>query len=324
MYKILAIYEKDADYSGHLAAYIKSKVPGLFHIRLFTREEALKDYLKEEKPDILLWGEEGEGEGVTASECGCLVALSETPLPKKGHPGAVIYKYQPGEAILKELKKLLPRDTLDGLDKEMGQGEVFTVFSLGCEKERQGFSLTLLREKRGGKPSVYFTLEAFPLLEELRTGSNEKGLSEFIYYLKQNPGTLQKRLEEFVHPGDNFFYLKGAAFGTDIFELTAEDMENWLRLFCRPEYGTLIFDTEIFSPAILKLFQSSNCIYILTEEGSFGEARLKNFLCQLRWAGYEELTERMVHIRIGEKDKQKYGDSLLVGLGGTCEKTGNY
>lgn len=313
MYRTLAIYDRDEEYSLHLTEYIKNKAPGLFLIQRFTREEALRESLKEEAADILLWGEEIPEEGFRLTGQKNLVILSDILIQGEKLPGPVIYKYQPGEIILKELKKLIPQEAIN-IGEQMGNADIITIFSLGCRKEQQGFALSLLRERSNRGKSIYFNLEAFPIAKELRAEDGEKGLSEFIYYLKQNPAILQKKFTEFIHTKGNITYVKGVDFGTDIFELTAEDMESWLQILSVTEYKTLIFNAEAFTPALLKLLQRSSTIYLLTEAGTFSEEQLNSFLLRLKWAGYVELAEKMVQIPMNEENQRIYEQSLLLGL----------
>jgi hypothetical protein len=300
LFKTLAIYDKDGEYAVHLSEYIKSKARGFFQIRLFTNEDALKEFLKDESADILLWGEETENITLSINNYRCLVILTQTPdsiIP----PGCTaIYKYQPGEAILNGLKELLPEDP-GGLRKGEGGKVLITVFSLNNAHFSKGYSLKMWKEKAQINKTLFFMLDPFNGVKELEIRENESGLSEFIYYLKQNTQSLNKKFINLIQTEGELHYIKGTAFGTDLYEITPEDMENWLQLIYQSEYDTIIFDTGVFSPAIIKLFKASTKIYLSAEEGSYGEEQLNSFLSQLKWAGYEDVLSQISVVRIGKE-----------------------
>ncbi|WOO34520.1 hypothetical protein R2R35_11910 [Anaerocolumna sp. AGMB13020] len=301
MFKTLAIYDKDGEYASHLSEYIKSKARGIFQIRLFTEEDALKEYLKNEAADILLWGEEAEEIDLSINNYSCLVILTQAPdsiIP----PGCctAIYKYQPGERILNGLKELLPEESGE-LRKREGKKELITVFSLNNAHFSRGFSLDLWKEKARLKNTLFFMLEPFNGVKGLEIRENESGLSEFIYYLKQNTQSMNKKLINLIQKKGELHFMKGAAFGTDLYEITPEDMENWLQLIYQSEYDTVLFETVIFSPAIIKLLKASTKIYVSAEEGEYGEGQLNSFLSQLKWAGYEDVLTQISVVRIGKE-----------------------
>lgn len=300
MFKTLAIYDKDGEYAVHLSEYIKSKARGFFQIRLFTEENALKEFLKEEAADILLWGEGSENIDLSIGNYRCLVILTQTPdsiIP----PGCTsIYKYQPGEAILKGLKELLPEESGD-LRKREDKKELITVFSLNNAHFSRGFGLDLWKEKARLKNTLFFMLDPFNGVKGLEIRENESGLSEFIYYLKQNTQSMNKKLLNLIQKKGELHFMKGAAFGADLYEITPEDMENWLQLIYQSEYDTIIFETGIFSPAVIKLLKDSTKIYLSAEEGGYGEEQLNSFLSQLKWAGYEDVLTQISVVRIGKE-----------------------
>ena len=52
MYRTLAIYDKDTEYLKHLADYIKVRAPILFRVNLFTKEDALKEFMGPHKSNL--------------------------------------------------------------------------------------------------------------------------------------------------------------------------------------------------------------------------------------------------------------------------------
>lgn len=314
MYKKLAIYDRDMEYLRHLAEYLKSKAPGLFQIKLFTKEEALKEFLQGEMADILLLTEEMPEAKEMAVYCGHLVLLTQAPMTEKKPSVHTIYKYQPGEAILKELRELLPQDAVRNTGRDTLEKEVISVISLNPGKLSQGFSLSLWNEKCKEKKTLFITLLAYPFLEELRIQEGETGLSEFIYYLKQNSPGLLRKGKEYVSVKESFEYMKGVSFGADLYELTAEDVNNWFTLLSQWEYDTVLFDIGIFTQASIRVLQESSVIYLISEEDRLSEEQLANFFLQLKWAGYEAVTEKTVIIRAGREKAGMYEERLLKGL----------
>ncbi|SHL09601.1 hypothetical protein SAMN02745136_04072 [Anaerocolumna jejuensis DSM 15929] len=314
MYKTLAIFDKDAEYLRHLADYLKTKAPGLFQVKLFTKEEALKEFLKEEGVDILLLAEETPEADSMAAYCIHLILLVQTPEQEKKLSPNAIYKYQPGEAILKELRKRLPEDALRNTGQQSFQKEIISILSLNPGKVSQGFSLALWDEKCRENRTLFTTLLAYPLLKELRIQEGETGLSELIYYLKQNSSGLPQKLKEYVQRREGFEYIKGVSFGTDLNELTAEDVSSWFSILLQWEYDTVIFEIGTLTQASLKVLAESSVIYLVSEEDRLWEEQLKSFLQQLKWAGWEDLLDKIVRVTPDREQITAFEGCLLMGL----------
>ncbi len=317
MYKTLAIFDRDAEYLKHLADYIKAKAPGLFYIKLFTKEEALREFLEGEPVDILLTEEGISKADERKALCRQLVLLTQTTETEAESSLHRIYKYQPGEIILKELKKLLPEDTL-GAVSHISEKEIISIISLDSARLSQSFSLSLWDKQSNNQKTLFTTLQAYPLIKELIVQKDESGLSEFLYYLKQNSPGLSKKLKEHIQRNGKFEYIKAVSFGTDIYELTAEDMINWLKLLPQLEYDTFLFEIGFLNQASIRLLQESKIIYLVSEEDGITNKQTENFLLQLSLAGYEEIVEKIAKIKAGKESISVYEAYFQKGLPGAA------
>ena len=318
MHKTLAIYDSDAEYLKHLAEYIKAKAPGIFYIKLFTKEEALREYLEAEPTDILLIEAGISGIDEIKAYCRQLVLLTLTSESEEITSLHKIYKYQPGESILKELKKLLPEDAINSTVSHLSEKKIISVVSLCSARLCQGFSLSLWDQQSTNQKTLFTTLQAYPLLKELTAQKGESGLSEFLYYLKQKSPGLSKKIKECIQQQGKYEYIKAASFGTDIYEITEEDIINWLNLLSQLEYDIFLFEVGFLNQASIRLLQESSVIYLASEEDDITKNQTENFLQQLSFAGYEDIIERIVKIKADKQGLCIYDEYLKKGLIGTA------
>lgn len=109
----VAMYEQ-GEYMQALAAYFNKKT-FLLECRLFTRWECLVDFLKEQKVDVLLLGQDEVawyilGEEIK-SQVGQRVILSEGDCVAEAGSEPVLFRYQSAEQILEELLQIVSMET---------------------------------------------------------------------------------------------------------------------------------------------------------------------------------------------------------------------
>ncbi len=129
----VAMYEQ-GEYMQALAAYFNKKT-FLLECRLFTRWECLVDFLKEQKVDVLLLGQDEAAwyilDEEVKSQVRQRVILSEGDCVAEAGNEPVLFRYQSAEQILEELLQIVSMDTaisvvdaVESIQEESAEGGV--------------------------------------------------------------------------------------------------------------------------------------------------------------------------------------------------------
>ncbi len=293
---ILAIYDNDTDYANHLMDYIKRKKKKISQVRVFTNHNSLKEYLEHNKINILLLDEKIPPHEVEHENIKNICILSEGSYIREGSTCTVIYKYQSAELIIQEVFSYFAAEIQAGrpLEKTWHKAKLISVFSVRREKGQSMIALSLAASYARNKKTLYINLDIFQAFSEIQKQNTEKGLSEFIYYLKQNHPNLMNKMNELITRFDQFDYIQGVNFGPDLYELTTDDMTLWMNeLRNNNEYEVIIFDVGTFFQATLELFCESNELLLILGDNDWEQSRYHNFKNQLLWVGFEEVLQKI-------------------------------
>ncbi|BCJ92473.1 hypothetical protein acsn021_00420 [Anaerocolumna cellulosilytica] len=304
----IAIYDKDSNYSNLLMDYLKKKYKFLAQSRVFTNLESLKEYLKEGSIHILLLGEEVK-EDIIQENAKYICLLSEGNFLNENEQSdtsryPTIYKFQSAEKILEELFSYFPLDRLQGKPQALIQEkELIGVFSRDTGISLQGFALSLAQEYSKSKKTLYITLSEIQALEELMSGENKSGLSEVIYYLKQNPSNLLQKVNSVIKHMNTLDIIPGAAFGPDVYELSGEDIMLLLDTLNRSDYEVIVIEASSLTLSNLGLLRECSKVFLLEADNCFSEASQEILSKQLTWAGWGDIVDKFQVIRLGAEEQ---------------------
>lgn len=301
----LAIFDNEKEYANHLMGYIKRKKKIVDQLRIFTNPGSIKDFLMHNEIEVLLINETIPLDEVLHNNIKNICILSEGGSLRESGCYPVIYKFQSAEVIMNELFTFYPilSKTGNELINHEKRAKLISIFSLEHESYRQIFSLSLAKEYSKHKPTLYINLNAFKSIAEVVTDSSIKGLSEFIYYLKQNHPNLMQKMNGIITKHEKLNLIQGLSFGPDLYEITPEDMKRWLHeMQTITNYEVIIFDVDTFYQGSLELFHESTSLYIISSETT-DDNKLHNFEEQLLWAGFDDILNKTEIINI-ERDTE--------------------
>jgi hypothetical protein len=289
--------------------YIKRKKKQLSQVRVFTNESCLKEYLVNDRIHVLLLNESIPVENVIHDNIKHICLLSEGNLIRENPVYPVIYKFQSADLVMQELFSYFPFDFYGKhqVIQSTSNVKVISVYSITRDIERMVFAYSLARQYAKGKKTLYINLDPFQALPRQNMQLEEKGLSELIYYLKQNPTNIIAKMNPIIQKDNSLDYIQGVTFGTDLYELTAEDIKLWVQeLIKETEYQVVIFNVGCFFHAILELFLGSNQLLYVTGDSEMEQAKYQNFKNQLSWAGFDVTVSNMKTITLTKEEEERY------------------
>lgn len=306
---ILAIYDKETDYANQLMDYLKRKQKNLSQIRVFTNENSLKEYLEHDRIDVLLLNESIPMENVSHENIKNICVLSEGNYIRENTGYPVIYKFQSAELVMQELFSYFPLKMSDNSPRGMDNPsmKIISIYSIARDTEKMIFALSLAKQYSKTGKTLYINLDVFQAFTEQDISRNENGLSEFIYYLKQNPSNLNEKIGNMIKKNTWFDYIQGVSFGPDLYELNTDDMLHWIEeIRAWSDYEFVIFNVGCFFEATLELFRSSSQLLYIQGNSPMEKVKYQNFHSQLLWTGYEDVIDKIEVIHLSKEEEESY------------------
>lgn len=327
---IFAIYDRETDYANHLTDYIKRKQKRSVQVRVFTNHESLSEYAKQNPVEILLINESLPVEEIKQDNIKNICILTENTYSSENSVYPVIYKYQSAEIILKEMFGYFSyKDMQDRLKNSFEEkGRLISVFSAGEDAARQLFAFSLANQYSLSKNTLYINVNTLQVLSGLSGFKADKGLSEFIYYLKQNNPNLIHKMNDSITKRNNLDYMEGVSFGPDLYELTAEDINRWLSILIQyTEYEVIIFDVGCYFQAGLELFRKSSQILFWLGNCNWEQLQFDDFKEQMKWSGNEEILEKTIVVPVSDEVTDRYRNIRIENFDyetGNCSLAAGY
>ncbi len=301
----LAIYDREIEYANHLMEYMKRKQKKLSQVRVFTNSDSLREYSEQNLIQILLINENLPIEEIIQNSIKNICLLSEENDSAETGIYPVIYKFQSAEVVMKELFTYYPLQEIQGRSKNSLERkvEIINVFSIGTDISRQIFSFSLANQYAALKKTLYINLDTFQVLSGFLGNKSNKGLSDFIYFLKQNNPNIINKMNSIITKRNSLDYIESVSFGPDLYELTVEDINHWLNeMIINTDYEVIIFDVGSFFQPILELFRNCSRLVLLLGDDNWEQAKYNNFKEQLNWSGYEDVLEKITVVPISDEE----------------------
>lgn len=313
---ILAIYDSEVEYANQLMNYMKRKQKQIIQTRVFTNQESLKEYLEHDKVHVLLLNENIELENHLQEKIKNICILSEGNYIRENSIYPVIYKFQSAELVMQEIFSYFPIEIPYSPvnSSQISKLKIISIYSITRNTEKTAFALNLAKQYAKEHNTLYINLDIFQTMNKVSLQGEEKGLSDFIYYLKQNPPNLITKMNKLIVKEDNLNYIQGVAFTPDLYELTPEDMLQWIHeINNATNYEKVIFNVGCFFQATLELFRNSGeLLYLLGDKG-VEKNKYELFKHQLQWAGYDDVVNKIKEISISLNKEHSIESGVMDG-----------
>ncbi len=304
MKKMLAIYDSDVFYATRFMEYFKNKNDFEFELSAFTVQESLLSYLSQHRVEILLLGTSVSLEGVAGENVGYTYLLREENYSSKDKEQRFIYKYQSAQSVMDELRTDYNRRVaVTAFEGNRSVMEIITIFSpkIGMEEHSYAWSVAFLLAKR--KKTLFIPLDCIPAHFLSFIEPSMQKLSEFIYYLKENPNIIA-RMNSLLDYQGNLCYLAGTAHGFDLLSLTKEDIRKWVsELRLHTDYQSVVFYLNYYDTAGVELMALSDRIHLPMNQSVYYSRILNEWEEQMERLGIEVRTDRYQRIDLMQETK---------------------
>ncbi len=297
---------------------------------MFTNKAILYDYLLDNHINVLLVSEDKLEDDIDHDSIGhmCILSernfVSETYFDKK----QVIYKFQSAEYIISELFSLYP-DINIKTNNHYNNLKIISIFSLDEGLSRDKFSFNLANQYGDSNKTLLIDLNLIHGYYQLEQLNSNKNLSEFIYFLKSGIPNVLIKMNMQVQKLSNFDYLKGVSFGPDLYDLSFEDFEFWLKELQSSDYEIVIFNIGCYMEGTLEIFRQSNDLLLISKQSPWDSGLYNNFKEQLIWTDYEDIINKLTVVEIQKEfldmvKEYEFSDIFSKQWGDLAEKYARY
>ena len=195
---VCAVFDHSEDYVTRFSGYIKKCATLPFTLYAFTQTEALEDFLRKEKTDLLLIPDGTEKE--TLKLAGTVKKLSKADtetviLGDKRYACCslrYVDKYQSMEGIISEIIEILSeKEKLDLPAAAKAAAEITGIYSFGYLDRAVNFAFDLVQHSFGQKKALYINMTRFSGLEKKLDEAPQASVSDVIYCFLTKSGKLR-------------------------------------------------------------------------------------------------------------------------------------
>lgn len=328
--QILAVLEPKEEYANLFLNYVKELGDCLFDTRVFTMVTALKEFMKENKVDVLLASEQSEYEEVR-KEAGFTILLTEGRMVREKDYHPSVYKFQSAEQILREVFKLCVEECEDKntyyLSKQIRYCRQLVVFSPYGGTGKTTFSVVLGHLLGVNKKVLVVNLEAFARPCSLLPQGEDAELSRLIYYMKQGRKDLHMKLQSLIRRVGNTDYLCGVKHYLDVQGMGKKDLEQLFQtLWEYTSYDVIVYDISFLNEGIESLLDQCDVLY----EPVIGERQEKSWIEKFTKEKQKLLKEKWKQVVLPREDRLPENIELLargsfgVAVGELLRREGSY
>ena len=297
-HRILVLCDPEADYAGHLSAYLQGCKELPWEVLVYTRTEELTES-GPETISLLLIAESVYDPGMSL-HAEVTVLLNESGLVR--WPSLKnVDKYQPAENVLKELLHIyMENETTFYPRLEPGQKtRIVGMYTPVRRCLQTTFALTygqLLAEKYR---TLYLNFEHYAGIPELLPGEKGKDLSHLLYYMKTDQERFSMRMKLLVQKRGKLDYVAPAFMGQNLIYITSQEWQQLLRgIEESGEYDYIILDLSESMQGLLELLRKCSRVYMLIKEDPLARWKVDQYEQILALYEYEDVKDKTRKCRL--------------------------
>ena len=309
--KNFVICDVEEEYARNLMRAIGMHRELGFQMHLFQELDQLKEFSKQKAIHIVLLGEDypaQERQLVEADKRYILVKGDEGDL-LPGEKG--IYKYQSSDMILGSILEE-PMDAREELIRKSANSTKERLIGVYSPVHRIGktkFAIDLGRDLIQSGPVLYLNLEEYSGSNYYFPGNEEANLGDLLYYIRQEAGNLGLKISAVAGQIEGMDYVSPMPVIQDLRSVKEKEWINLFEeIFANCIYKTVILDLGDGIDGLYEILRRCYTVYTLYTDEPVSQAKLKQYVWNLRQTGYEDVLEhtiqKKVEVKAGEEYKQ--------------------
>lgn len=316
----LVVFDVEEKYASQLSAYLNQKQGIPFQIRAFTSLQALMEYAKGNRIEILLISNRVMNEKIQELDIDRIILLSEGEVLQEFLKYPAIYKYQSTEVILREVMEYYAETNPNNRQIQISKKhtELIGIYSPVKRCLKTSFALTLGQLYAQSRPTLYINFEDFSGFSGLLNSDYTGDLSDLMYFYRQNQANIQFKLSAVVNSLHNLDYIPPVSFS---FDLRNFEMSEWIgfmeEIMLSSNYEVIILDLSDILKDPISLLELCNTIYTPLKADAVSAAKIDEYEKYLEQTGKSSILQKTTklvlpyHSSFGKREH--YVDQLLWG-----------
>lgn len=292
----------ELDYARKFMDYLNRNSSYNFETRVFTNVSSLEVYTTRNIIDILLIGE-GVLYDNSNNKVKNTITLSEGQRVKEDNSNQVVYKYQAVEKVMKEVLACcaIQEEVIPSLrySEQEGSTKILGVFSPWGGSIKTFLALALGQAYAKDKKTLYINFELFGGICFGCSNTEDIGMSDLIYYIKQKKTNLAILLEAMSRKMGDLNYISPVQHYSDLFSIDQEDIKQLIgELKCNSNYEVVIIELDFLNDISLDLLGCCEKVYLPKYEDVLTKAKEAAFYHMLKLEEREDICKNFIPIDI--------------------------
>ena len=276
MKKQIVVYLWDTEYGKRLVRYLNQVPEFAYQVVSFSEEEMLMNYLKKQKVCVLITQEQISLEPELYEQMEEVIYLVEHQQSvgqtcDQGHKKSIyFYQYQSMEKLLELLPPSQDQIKQEQRNNSRFEKRVIGIFMPEDVCHASSTARLIAEEIRAKEKAVYVSFVPFDQSEEAMLKAGEiqgtYGMSDFIYYLKEESEDLKRIVQQVVLKSRTLDYISPVNHSLDLLELGKEEVNQILWLLQEAGYTTIVVAISMLTQATVELLRQSKAILCLRSE----------------------------------------------------------
>lgn len=299
---VFAVCDTEMEYAYNFMEYLNQKKNIPFEVHAFTSPEVLADFARNNEIEILLISDKAMREEIRTLPIHQIVILSEGVHSPTLDQYPAVYKYQSSDAVIREVMACYGAKSGDAPmltlipKKEM---RVIGIYSPVGRTQKTSFALTLGQILSRDRAVLYLNMESHSGFEQLLECKYDKGLSDILYYARQENKNIIYKMRSMIQSMQNLDYLPPAASPMDI---QTASYEEWIWLFEEIEknsnYEVLILDIGDGVAQLYQILDHCSELYIPVRSDVVSMAKVTQFESLLKTWDFQSVLAKMRKIHV--------------------------
>lgn len=292
-----AILDMEEVYAYNLMEYLSERQSTPFETLVFGSVESLRSYTAQEALDLLLISAKMMCEEIRRMNIRRIIVLSEGEITQEYGDYPMVYKYQSSESLVAEVMSYYARQEM--VQPALLAKKTVNIYAVYSPIGRCGktcFALTLGQILARKKSVLYINLEDYAGLSDLLEKEVSSDLTDIMYFLRQNRGSVTLKLNAALQKLGNMDYIPPAQSMQDLSEI---ELAQWIRLLdelaAYSRYETIVLDIGQSIRDVFALLAQCSRIYM---------PLCTDVVSMAKVAQYEQLLEEMEYGEVLEKTRK--------------------
>lgn len=295
--KNLIVCDTEEEYAKALAMFFMQKKEFRFQVHVCSTLEHADSLGRTFQADILVSATDyvKEMQEKLQAKKVFVLGTGKKAAASLGYP--VLYKYQSGEVLLREIirkcpelfeEEEMPQNTA-GAEKR----KIIGVFSPVHRIGKTEYAINLGEKMAESENVLYLNLEIFSGAGE-RFGENDQTLTDVLYYARQEKGNLGLMITTLVCHRGKLDYIQPMPVSEDVKGVSGTE---WVSLFRKileqSIYETLILDIDGGVSGLYHILKFCTEIHMPVAEDRHSQAKLRQFEHEASLLGHEDVLKKI-------------------------------